>query len=429
MSMPPLLPPAIDPADEGVRNVRLLSVLRWLAVAGQLATILVVRLVMDVPLPLVPMLGALAVLAAMNLLIAAIAARRTLGDLALFATLLVDMASLTVQCQLSGGVANPFVQLYLLQVVIAAVLLPAAWSWATVALASLLFAALAWSPEPLPASVGARLSEPFVVGAWISFTLAAALLVLVIVRIVHNLAEREARLAALRERAAEEEHVVRMGLLASGAAHELGTPLASLAVMLGDWRADPAVRAHPDLLADVTAMAGEVARCKHILGHVLLAAGEVPGEAPMRTSLSAFVRDTVAGWGQTGSVPVTIGDAIHPDPRIVADTPLKQTLVNLLDNAVEAGAGAIRVTVTLVDDTVSIAVRDDGRGFVPAMLADVGKPYASTKDREGAGLGLFLATNVLRTLGGHVAARNVAGGGGEVALTLPLQSIAVDEPA
>lgn len=420
------LPPIPEQADAGARNVRLLSVLRTLAIGGQLATILFVQLVLGVALPLAPMLAALAVLAALNLAIGTIAARRPIGDTALFATLLVDVACLSVQLFLSGGVANPFVTLYLLQVVIAAVLLPAWSSWAMVALTSALFALLAATPYHLPAGVSARLSTPFLIAAWSSFTLAASLHVLFVTRIVRNLAEREARLAALRQRAAEEEHIVRMGLLASGAAHELGTPLASLAVMLGDWRRDPAIQHDAGLLGDVDAMSGEVARCKDILGQILLAAGEVRGDAPVRTSLRRFLHDAIDRWRATHDTVVTLEDRTGADAAIVADQPLSQTITNLLDNAVEAGASRIEVTLATEDSLVRVTLRDDGRGFDPTLLRDFGKPYRTTKARHGAGLGLFLATNVLRLLGGSISARNRDGGGGDITLVWPLDSVSAE---
>lgn len=420
-----LLPPAPTGTDAGARNVRLLSVLRTLAVSGQLATILFVNFVLDVDLPLVPMLAALALLVALNLAIAEVAARHPVGDVPLFGTLLVDVACLTVQLYLSGGVANPFVTLYLLQVVIAAVLLPIWSSWAMVVLTSGLFAWLAFSPYRLPPSYGAVLSAPYTVGAWISFTLAAILLVLFVTRIMGNLAKREAHLAALRQRAVEEEHVVRMGLLASGAAHELGTPLASLAVTLGDWRRDPVVMRAPELMADVEAMAGEIARCKDILGQVLLAAGEVRGDAPQRTTLHQFIADTVEDWHDQRGVRVEVLDHCGDARAIIADRPLAQTIVNLLDNAAEAGATAILVRLGLEDGRVTLGVSDNGPGFAAGILAEIGNPYRSTKRRHGAGLGLFLANNVLRTLGGTLHARNVPGGGAEVVLEWPLESLAV----
>lgn len=424
-----LLPPLPQPDDAGARNVRLLSVLRWLAVGGQLATIVVVHAILDVPLPLAPMGLALAGLAALNIAVAAIAGRRAIGDAALFATLLGDVACFTVQLYLSGGGANPFVTLYLLQVVIAAVLLPAWASWTLVVVTSALFAGLAATPFRLPASVGATLSPPAMVAAWFSFTLTAALLVLFVTRIVRNLAEREARLATLRQRAAEEEHVVRMGLLASGAAHELGTPLASLSVMLGDWRAEAAIRHSPTLTADVAAMAGEVARCKDILGQVLLAAGEVRGRAPARTTLRRFLYDAIEAWRANSAVPVTLHDARVGDTAIVADQPLVQTLTNVLDNAVEAGAAHIRVAAASEAGWVTVTVHDDGRGFAPSVLERLGQPYCSTKARHGAGLGLFLATNVLRTLGGRLDVENGDDGGARVTLRWPLEALAVEATA
>ena len=415
------------PAGEG--NVRLLSVLRWLAVGGQLATILTVHVGLGVHLPLVPMLAALGVLVALNL---AVLASPWLGVHAgprrLFAMLLVDVACLTTQLYLSGGVANPFVTLYLLQVVIAAVLLPAWASWTLVAITSALFAGLAIVAPPfaLPAGWASTLSPPYVAGSWFNFALAASLLVLFVTRIVRNLSQHDARLAALRQRAVEEEHIVRMGLLASGAAHELGTPLSSIAVMLGDWRRDPQIAAHPALLADLDDMAAEVARCKDILSQVLLASGEVRGQAPVRTTVRHFLSGLVDAW-RHAAAEARYDHLMTGDPRIVADQALAQTITNLLDNAAEAGATRIALCAALDGDRLVLSVRDDGRGFAPAILEGIGKPYVSTKARRGAGLGLFLATNVLRTLGGTVAAHNRATGGGEVVLTLPLAAVAIAE--
>ncbi|VXC46800.1 ATP-binding protein [Sphingomonas sp. 8AM] len=415
--------------DAGRRNVRLLSILRWLAVGGQLATILFVHFVVGVHLPLVAMLGAVAVLVALNLAIAQIVGRRPITYGALFATLLVDVACLTTQLYLSGGVSNPFVTLYLLQVVIAALLLRDHASWAMVALSSALFAWLAHAAPPfaLPRGWASTLSTPYIAGSWFNFTLTATLLALFVTRIVRNVSEHDARLAALRQRAAEEEHIVRMGLLASGAAHELGTPLSSIAVMLGDWRREPAIAASPALLADLDDMRTEVTRCKDILSQVLLASGEVRGMGPVRTTLKTFLSGLVGDWRGKTQVAAAYEHLMTSDPRIVADKALAQTITNLLDNALEAGGRTIALCAWWDGDRLVLSVRDDGRGFAPAILDGLGKPYMSTKTRRGAGLGLFLAVNVLRTLGGTVSARNREGGGGEVTLTLPIAAISIPE--
>ena len=142
---------------------------------------------------------------------------------------------------------NPFVFLYLLQVILAAVLLQPWSTWTIVAITGLCVAALALFAKPLalPFDHARGMSSLYVQGMLISFVVNAALLVIFITRINRNLRAGDAQLADLRQRAAEEEHIVRMGLLASGAAHELGTPLATLAVILGDWRRMPEFSKQP----------------------------------------------------------------------------------------------------------------------------------------------------------------------------------------
>jgi two-component system sensor histidine kinase RegB len=420
------------PSPVGRRNARLLVQLRWLAVFGQLAAILTVHAVLGAALPIWPMLGALAVLVALNLAVAGARGRWPRTERQVFATLLVDAACLTVQLYLSGGVANPFVSLYLLQVVLAAVLLPAWAGWATAGLTSALFALLAaTAPEiRLPAAFVSELSAPYVAASWFNYTLAAMLLVLFVTRIVRNLSERDAWLARLRQRAAEEEHVVRMGLLASGAAHELGTPLSSIAVMLGDWQEEPAIAASPALSADLADMRSEVMRCKQILGNILLASGEVRGEGPVRTTLAAFLDGIVTGWRGPPSVEVEWRNfAGSGTARVVSDKALAQTIQNLLDNAAEAGATHIAVTARRDGAMLELTVEDDGSGFTSAILANLGKPNQSTKERRGAGVGLFLAGNVLRTLGGTLEAGNRAGGGAMVRIALPLAALTIGEDA
>jgi two-component system sensor histidine kinase RegB len=413
-------------ADAGNRNQRLLVQLRWIAAGGQLAAILAVHFGFGIDLPLRPMLATLCVLVGLNL-IAMLRRGRTTTNRQMFASLIVDVAVLTVQLYLSGGATNPFVTLYLLQVVIGAVLLSGWSSWALVAITSAAFAALAVAPRPLPLppAFASNLSPAFMAANWFNFTLTSILLVAFVTRMARNVRDRDAHLAAIRQRAAEEDHIVRMGLLASGAAHELGTPLASLSVALGDWRQEPEIAGSPRLAAEVDEMRDEIARCKKILGGVLFAAGEVTGEAPVRTSLGRFLEGVVADWRGSGPVPLTFENRVAPDRLIVADRALAQALTNLFDNAVEAGAAAITLAAVMDGPILILAVRDDGRGFRGDMLATVGKPYRSSK--EAGGLGLFLATNVLRTLGGTLEAHNRAEGGAEVVLALPIASLALEE--
>ena len=173
-------------------------------------------------------------------------------------------------------------------------------------------------------------------------------------------------------------------------------------------------------------MQRQVLRCKAIVTGILMSAGEARGQAPERTTVRAFIRAVVEASSAEG-VAVEIRDQLSQDPAIIADPALRQVLGVLFDNAAEAGARRIVVTLGQAGELLEITVRDDGPGFAPEILDRLGKPYTSTKTRPGAGLGLFLLMNVIRSLGGTVEAANPPAGGGEVRLRLPLPALAPEE--
>ncbi|HEX8412796.1 MAG TPA: ATP-binding protein [Sphingomicrobium sp.] len=402
--------------------------LRWLAVAGQLSAILISQFLLGIRLPLLLMLAVAGATLLLNL-VSLVLLRNRVGTSngALFFALILDVGSLTAQLYLSGGATNPFISLYLLQVVLAAILLD---TWSTIVIVfttSLSFALLTVFYRPLdyPEDLAPSRQLIEIVGAWSCFALVAILLVMLLTRITGNLRERDANLANLRQQAAEEDHIVRMGLLASGAAHELGTPLASLAVILGDWKRMPALAADPELIAEIGEMQAEVQRCKAIVTGVLLAAGEARGEAPTITGMRAFLDGIAQDWRAAHPGPELVYDnRFGADEPIVSDPALKQVIFNVLDNAAEASPDWLGFFAERADDALCIRVRDAGPGFPPERLARFGKPYESSKGRLGGGLGLFLLVNVMRKLGGAVEADNCPEGGAMVTLTLPLATIA-----
>lgn len=407
------------------KNLALLIQLRWIAVVGQVLTIVTVHYGLGIGLPLVPMALVLAALVILNIIsVAWLRANRGVSDTALFTALLLDVLALSAQLFLSGGATNPFIALYLVQIVLAAVLLDAESSWTIVGATFICFIVLTWFNEPLV--LPPRYDNLYNAGLFLCFALDAALLVAFVARMNRNLQERDARLAELRQQAAEEDHIVRMGLLASGAAHELGTPLASVSVILGDWRRMPEFAQRPDLLEELGEMQAAVQRCKQILRGILLSAGEARGEAPAVTTLHGFLRDIVRDWserhaGETLDYRPTA--SLGEDVAIVADPALRQVITNLLENAHEVSPQWMSLQAERRGKLLRMEVADAGPGFTPEMLANFGKPYHSTKPRLGAGLGLFLVVNVIRKLGGTVTARNRDEGGAAVAIELPLAAL------
>jgi len=417
-------------ANAGRRNMALLIQLRWLAVGGQLATIGIVTGPMGISLQRAPLLAAVLVLIAINFASLALLRRgRAVTNAELTAVLLFDVAALGWQLHHSGGLANPFASLFLLQVVIGAMLLTPASSWAIVVAALAAIGVLAVDPTPLllPPPYAADPMGLYLKGSLVCFLLIAVLLVAFVTRISRNLRERDAALAASRQRAVEEDHIVRMGLLASGAAHELGTPLSTLSVLIGDWKTAPAIARDTELQQDLADMDAAVRRCKAIVSGILMSAGEARGEAPQVTTMRAFLTALVEE-ARAGRMPGTVefNDLFGADLAIISDPALRQVIGNVLDNASEVSPEWIALTASRDGGMAVIEISDRGPGFSDEMIERFGQPYSSTKGRPGGGLGLFLLVNVLRKLGGSASVANRDAGGAVVRVVLPLSAVAAE---
>jgi two-component system sensor histidine kinase RegB len=408
----------------------LLTQLRWLAVGGQLVTVAVVHFALGIDLPLLQLLMSTATLAALNIAShVLIASGARFSDGALAAALLFDVGALTVQLSLSGGITNPFAALFLLHIVLGAVLLRPFYPWTIVAATLIALGILALDPTPLvlPADLPVDPVTLYLTGGIVCFVLIAVLLVIFIGQISRNLRSHDAALAAVRQRAAEEDHIVRMGLLASGAAHELGTPLSLLSVAIGDWRAMPQLKGDAELQEELAEMDGAVRRCKAIVSGILMSAGEARGVAPEVTSVRAFLTGIVADY-RASLLPGTLDfdDRFGADVTIVSDPALRQVIGNVIDNAIEVSPGTVALTASREGEALVLDIADRGPGFAPEILETFGQPYRSTKGKPGGGLGLFLLVNVLRKLGGEANAENRLDGGARVRIVLPLAALAME---
>lgn len=408
------------------RNMALLVQLRWMAVAGQLLTIWIASTIMDVNLPL-PQLVAVPVLLGFVNLATSVMGREREGYsyMELLGALMLDVAALGWQLYFSGGTTNPFTFLFLLQIVIGAILLPPDWSWIVAAIAALGVALLTflYRPLALPPQYAREPLHLYLLGSLLCFLLIAALLVFFVIRMDRNRRQSDAALAALRQQAAEEHHIVRMGLLASGAAHELGTPMSTMSVILGDWAHHPVVKATPELSDELDEMQTELKRCKTIVSGILISAGEARGESPSVVRLGAFLDEIAADWRDRSAGAVQFRNEVSQDIAIISDPALRQVIGNVIDNALEVSPTRVAIHARTPHRDLVIEVRDNGPGFAEEMLEAFGKPYSSTKGRAGGGLGLFLVVNVIRKLGGRVEVGNPNDGGALVRISIPLEAL------
>lgn len=409
------------------RNMALLVQLRWMAVVGQLLTIWVVTTFLQVRLPLQKLIVFPALLALVNLATMALGHEREgYSYVELLGALMIDVMALAWQLYFSGGTTNPFAFLFLLQIVIGAILLPPNWSWIVAVITVAVVATLTYRGEPLqlPPPYQHDPMRLYLQGSLLCFALIAGLLMFFVINLDRNRRQSDAALATLRQQAAEEHHIVRMGLLASGAAHELGTPMATMSVILGDWSHHPAIAGDDELAAELDEMQAQLRRCKTTVTGILMSAGEARGENPKQTSLHSFVADIGREWEERSGGAVCVDNAVGEDVVVVADPALRQVLGHVIENALEVSPRYVLLTARLVRQLIVLEVCDRGPGFAEEMLQSFGRPYSSTKGRSGGGLGLFLVVNVVRKLGGKVEVGNPEQGGARVRISIPLRALA-----
>jgi two-component system sensor histidine kinase RegB len=415
-------------ATEGPQRINFswLLRLRWGTIAGQLGTILIVHYWMAIRLNLKALLVTLALEAFTN--IAAMAwlrVHRPVTERVLALTMGIDVLFLTVLLFLTGGSFNPFSFLYLVHIALAAVVLSPRWTWALVAL-SLTCSALLFYGE---GALGLAQATPHthaeqmamhMQGMWVAFGVAAIFIVYFVSRVRRALASREADLAAERVAAARNERLASLATLAAGAAHELATPLGTIAVAAREIerRVDQLQSARGE---DARLIRTQVDRCRGILDRLAAdagaSAGEVPLRVPLRQILDQAMRDT------PGALSAEIDGT--PDVEVVAPPrALAQAIRALVKNGQEAAPGTpLSLTISADGTLAHIVVRDRGEGMDEQTLSRAGEPFFTTKSPgQGMGLGLFLATTVIEKLGGRLAVKSQRGHGTEVTVALPLPS-------
>lgn len=410
--------------SSAVINLRRLLGLRaiTLAVLGLTLWFVVTQLAISLPLtPLVSVLTGMLVLSLATLW----RLRRIwpVQDQELFGQLLLDVASFTTLFYFSGGSTNPYVVLYLLPLAITAAALPAPYVWGMAAVTTLSYTTLLFWHVPLPHSAQAHDAGfgMHVLGMWSGFVLSAALIAGFAVRMTATVRARDRMLAALRENALRHERVLALGTLATGAAHELGTPLSTMAVLVNDIEPERGVSAEK-----LGILRTQIARCKEILASLSAVAGQVRAESGRSLALDAWLRDLIERWlvlrpGVSTSQHL---DGTLPPPHIVSEQTLAQAITNILNNAADASPESVEIDARWSADELVLEIADRGAGLAPEVLTSAGAPYLTTKS-DGLGLGLFLAYTTLGRFGGSVRLKPRDGGGVLCRLTLPLAALKV----
>jgi two-component system, sensor histidine kinase RegB len=403
------------------RNVRLdtLVRLRWLAVLGQLGAVLVVHFGLEFEVPIWACLAVIALSALLNVALR-LGFRETQWlepDRAAW-LLGFDIAELAALLYLTGGLENPFAFLLLGPVLISATALPPRMTlligtFAMVCATVLVFVHydLPWDTEdPL------QLPEIYMVGVWLSILLAIGYIGVYTWQIAEEARQLSDALAATELVLAREQHLSQLDGLAAAAAHELGTPLSTITVVVREIeRALDPKSPHAE---DVRLLREQAQRCREILAKIT----ELPtGEPFDRTPLSALLEEAVAPHRNFG---ISIGVTWPPDrsgePSGARNPAIRYGLGNLIENAVDFAHRRVEIFAQWTDDEVSITISDDGPGFAPEVIDRLGAPYVTHRrpgprgpdgDEEamfGLGLGFFIAKTLLERSGAKLSLTNQA---------------------
>jgi two-component system sensor histidine kinase RegB len=413
-------------------NLQRLLLLRAGAVTGWVLALLFVGWRLGIELPFVTMSALLAFWCLFSLVSWAwLRDREDIGDRVFVLQLLLDVAMLGLLLYLSGGSTNPLTLLLLLPLIVSAALLPGIYSWviAVAIIACYTLLLFRYVPLPIPAhDHGVHDFELHVTGMWLGFVLSAGMIVAFVAKMGSTLRERDRLLSETKQRALRDERIVALGALAAGAAHELGTPLGTIALIAEELGLD-----HEDdqvLQERLRVLREQVSRCKHTLAMLSLSAGQSQAASGHRLSVDDYLRDVIERWRTlrpATKVRVDLaGD--RPAPVIVAEQTLSQAIISILNNAADASPERIEFKARWDWERLTLEVCDHGTGLAPAALSAAGKRVFSTKPPgEGLGLGLYLAYSVVDRLGGEMLLFNREEGGACTWLTLPLTQLLVHE--
>ncbi|MCR8921600.1 ATP-binding protein [Dasania sp. GY-MA-18] len=344
-------------------------------------------------------------------------------DLEYFLHLLTDVSIISGLLYLSGGASNPFVSYFLVPLSISAAILPWRYTWIIAGYSLAAYSLMLFYFEPLPTTVidhshhGSSSFNQHILGMWFNFCLSAAVITYFVVKMANTLRQRESQWAKEREDTLRDEQILAVATLAAGTAHELGTPLSTITVLVDEIKADNAN--NQQLQEDIQLLQQQVNRCNHILKNLVNTAQVHSQKQQEQVLLSDYLEQLLSHWqvirpnaqfnftSQAGTAPTTL-----------VDTTLEQAILNLLNNAADASPQTIAIHLSWNAHHYTLSIRDHGPGISAEIAEQMGQPFISTKGR-GLGLGLFLSHATVQRYGGNIELHNHPQGGTVAELNIP----------
>lgn len=419
--------------------------LRWLAVTGQLLTIAAVAYGLGIELRMTWALLVVIFTTAVSNLLLMVWLRhwRQLVNyeawhwhLVLGLVMIMDLFSLTTLLFATGGPNNPFWVFFYVNVSLAALVLSRNWAWAINLLSVACFGLLLFEHielrELMPTAWQSSIRQAgspnlHQLGLLIGYTLSSGVLVYFVTRLTSEVEQQEENLRQAQQNQARSEKLEALGTLAAGTAHELATPLSTIAVVAGDVAKffDDHPPDHPDaqdVVEDIRLIRSQLDRCRSILNRMAGQAGQAIGESIRPVSMAEFWELVLNDLPDRNHVRLEMESDVAAETTAAPVVVLSQAIRGLVQNAIDADPQrrGVQVTVARFAQHLTWEIADLGEGMAPEILKRVSEPFFTTKPTgKGMGLGVFLAKNVIERLEGSIDFQSTAGQGTKVTIRLP----------
>ena len=433
-------------------NLRWLYILRNLMILGESLLIIIFAYGLNIQLPQEELWAVIFSICMVNLYTwMRLKTDEPITELEIFSQISIDVFAIGSLLYLTGGASNPIIWVFLLPLILTAIMLPQAYAWNMVVLTCCTYTILIAYNIPLPA-IEPHLPDPNLVspelqhylhnledqhyfnlhifGMWFGFVFSAGLVAFFVVQLSKSLKERERSLADARENALRDERVVSLGTLAASAAHDMGTPLGTMAILAHEIELDYPENRFPSLHVQLKIMKDQIDRCKDAISVLSASSGEMRAESGKTMTLLNYLNEVFTQWrahNNTSKINLNISPTFDVNAKIIADRTLTHSIINILNNAAEVSPANHGIDFTADWDShiLHLKIRDFGPGFPEEIIKHAGK-QAVISNKQGLGVGLLLTYSTITRLGGKIEFFNMESGGACVEIELPILIIEAD---